>query len=79
MKNLRVNLHKVDGGLQEFQYANGQEIILAWLGDDFGAPPRVLSIEAEAEDGSRVRINISNDMRKTVLVKIDRVQEQSHD
>lgn len=58
MDNLRIGLSLVDGSLFPFEVENGRELITALYGDDTGAPPRSLTIEASSDDGQTVRISV---------------------
>ena len=72
MENLRITLNKVDGSAIDIvrDGETGRELIEALLGDDFGAPPNVLVIEATTEDGTKVRINIPYDEQTTAFVSV---------
>ena len=39
-RGFRAVMQFVDGGDQDFDYEDGQEIIESWFGDDWGPPPR---------------------------------------
>ena len=56
--HLRISLPLVDGGLFPFECDSGKEVINELFGDDWGAPPRGLSIEASLDDGRIVEIYI---------------------
>lgn len=76
MDNLKFNLHLVDGSLMTIPYDDeaqtGHDLIQFICGDDLRPPPSYLVIEAEASDGTRVRISISYDVGRRARVEVSR-------
>ena len=72
MRNLNLSLPLADGGLHPLDYESGRELIHDLLGDDWGAPPRCLRIEAETQDGQTVIISIPYSDSDEVSVKIEK-------
>lgn len=61
MQSLRIGLPLVDGGHHALEYSSGKQLIHDWISDDWGAPPRSLTIEARTRDGQSVEIVIPYD------------------
>jgi len=73
MSRVTVSIFQVDRGFQEFDITpkdldrlrslrargiEGRELIDSWLGDDWGVPPRIVTVTGEKPDGERVDIKI---------------------
>lgn len=72
MDNFRLSMSKVDGSQTDFNDCEtGRELIAELLGDDFGAPPKHLCIEADIADGKTVRIYVPYSESRKVTVKIE--------
>jgi hypothetical protein len=71
MRNLNLSLPLADGGRHPLDFESGRELIQELLGDDWGAPPRCLQIEAKAQDGRTVIISIPYSDSDEVSVKIE--------
>lgn len=71
MENLRIGLSLVNDALFPFEIENGKELITALYGDDTGAPPRSLTIEASSDDGQTVRINVGYDESPRAHVTVE--------
>ncbi len=81
MDNLRIGLSLVDGSLFPYEVENGKELITALYGDDTGAPPRSLTIEAKSDDGQTVRISVGFDEspQAHVIVEVSENWEKCRD
>ena len=71
---IQVQIHLVNGGLQEFSEhpsiinrlidlrndgLSGKQLVDALISDDWGAPPSSVSLTGTLEDGTRVEEHIS--------------------
>ena len=61
----------VDGSNQLLEYDTGKQFINELISDDWGAPPRFLSIDASTSDGVKVRITIPYSSSTEAHVIID--------
>ncbi len=73
MENLKLSLPLVDGSLLPIEFENGRDLIHRIWGDDFGAPPRALEIEAVSQSGEIVKIVVPYDERPRARVEITRI------
>lgn len=71
MNNLNLSISCVDGSQLPLDYDSGKELIGELFGDDWGAPPKFLSISATAADGKYVRIDIPYSTTADVQVTIE--------
>jgi hypothetical protein len=71
MKNLKVYLPLVDGGVLPLDYSSGRELIHGMVSDDFGAPPHSLCFEAITEDGRSITISVPYSDSDVVFIRID--------
>ena len=71
MKNLKMSLPLVNGGLLPLDFETGKQLIQELISDDFGAPPRSLVIECTTEDNKTVTISIPYSDKNEVSVSID--------
>jgi hypothetical protein len=72
MKNLRVFAPLVNGEQMELTDCHtGQEVVRTLFCHDWGAPPKLVVIEATSNDGRVVRLVIQNDESDTVRVAIE--------
>ncbi len=69
-RDFRVVMQFVDGGVQDFDYEDGPEIIESWFGDDWGPPPSTLLLRAKCDDGRIVTISIPNDKRVGISASV---------
>ena len=71
MKNLKIYLPLVDGGLLPMEFYSGKELIHELITDDFGAPPTSLVFEAKTKDDKTIKISIPYSDENEVLVYIE--------
>ena len=71
MKNLRISLPLVNGGLMPLDYETGKELIHGMVSDDFGPSPLGLSIEARVDNRRTVEIWIPYDDRREAIVRLN--------
>jgi hypothetical protein len=61
MGNVKIYAGLVNGDLMPIiEDKSSKEIVMAFTGDDTGAPPTSVTIEVITESGSKVRIYIPN-------------------
>jgi hypothetical protein len=75
MKNLRIRLPLVDGSQLPLDFETAREIVHRLAGDDFGAPPHSLVIEAVTDDGRVVSIGFPYDNSQEAWVEIKEAGE----
>ena len=70
MGNVKIYAGLVNGDLMPIiEDKSSKEIVIAFAGDDTGAPPTSVTVEVITESGSKVRIYIPNssaDARVTI-------------
>jgi hypothetical protein len=71
MENLRIRLALKDDSDSVMRFANGKELIQRLYGNDFGAPPKFLSIEAKLDDRRTVFITVGDDADPLAHVAIE--------
>lgn len=72
MSNISAYLPLVDGGIQDLvERGQPTRAVLDLLSDDFGAPPRNLTIEIETDSGKKVRVVIPYSAKSKAAVFID--------
>jgi len=71
MKNLKMSLPLVNGGLLPLDFDTGKQLIQELISDDFAAPPRSLVIECTTVDKKTVTISIPYSDKDEVRVSID--------
>lgn len=71
MKNLEFNFPLVDGSVLPFSFPTGKEMIFNIIGDDIRPPILSLAIEAKAQDGKKVIINIPNDDSELAFIEVE--------
>jgi hypothetical protein len=79
MQNLKVYAPLVDGGVQDFEYEDGLEMIQQMFTDDWGPPPRAIVFEATTDDGRTVKISIPYKKSNRVSVTISEDEAKSGD
>lgn len=70
MRNVRISLPLVNGGLMPLDFETTKDVVLQLAGDDVRPPPRSLVIEAQAEDGRVVTISFPFDRSHEASVRI---------
>lgn len=61
MGNVKIYASLVDGSMMPLvEDKSSEEIVLAFTGDDTGAPPSSITIEVILSSGTKVRIYIPN-------------------
>ncbi len=58
MKNLKVRIPTVDGGVIAYKYKSCKHFIHVHFGDDWGPPPEGVEFVGTTNDGKNVRIFI---------------------
>ena len=77
MRNFRISVRTVDGGVQDVTEDSGKELIHQLVSNDWAAPPTALEIVATTDDGQKVRITVPYTDDDRVSVSIESPEDVS--